>query len=572
MAWNGRAGKGRAGAAGVDVNYAQMNAGPLGAALMGLVTFLALYGPAALDPTRIRWLIRDDFSQHLLGWFFFRNTPLGLPLGAIPGYVHPLGTTLGYTDSIPWAGLLLRPLSGLLPADFQYIGPWLCLCLMLQGAVAAWVARRLGATTPLQWLTGALLVLSPALLARMEMAHEALCAHWALVLLVGLNLLPQRDGRDARRALGVALALCFFAAGVHPVIAAMVLPLALALCVRTALEGQLGWRGPALTAAVSVACVLGLFYAFGYLGTGALVGGNDFGDYSADLATFINPSGYRDPRWSRFLPALPRNGGQYEGFAYLGLGCLFALCAGLVLAGRRARDVVRHWRRLLPVALVALGLGFFALSWRITWRGEQLADVSAFYGFGLEWVEAFRSSGRFVWPLYYLLVLGSVLALLRLARPAAATAFLALALTLQGLDVNLGPGRQAHEGDGWSTPPSPALRALAEGRKHLALYPPQIHDGSGRGCRAGPMDFHRWAYRAYRLGLTFNSGYVARLDDASAQRYCLGMDAEIEAGRLDPDTVYLSIPERLRLFHAIPGTRCTQEDGLWMCVLDAAPR
>ena len=43
-------------------NYAQMNAGPLGAGLMGLVTFLALYGPAALDPTRIRLLIRDDFS------------------------------------------------------------------------------------------------------------------------------------------------------------------------------------------------------------------------------------------------------------------------------------------------------------------------------------------------------------------------------------------------------------------------------------------------------------------------------------------------------------------------------
>ena len=139
----------------------------------------------------------------------------------------------------------------------------------------------------------------------MEMEHEALCAHWALVLLVGLNLLPERDGRDARRALGVALALCVFAAGVHPVIAAMVLPLALALCVRTVLEGQLGWRGPALAATVSVACVLGLFYAFGYLGTGVPVGGNDFGGCPADLATFINPSGYRDSRWSRFLPRFP---------------------------------------------------------------------------------------------------------------------------------------------------------------------------------------------------------------------------------------------------------------------------
>ena len=141
------------------LTYAQMNAGPLGAALMGLVTFLALYGPAALDPTRSAGSSATTIQPAPAGLVLLRNTPLGLPLGAIPGYVHPLGTTLGYTDPIPWAGLLLRPLSGLLPADIQYIGPWLCLCLMLQGAVAAWVARRLGATTPLQWLTGALLVL-----------------------------------------------------------------------------------------------------------------------------------------------------------------------------------------------------------------------------------------------------------------------------------------------------------------------------------------------------------------------------------------------------------------------------
>ena len=168
MAWNGRAGRGVRARRVLMFNYAQMNAGPLGAALVGLVTFLALYGPAALDPTRIRWLTRDDFSQHLLGCSSSATRPWACRWGAIPGYVHPLGTTLGYTDLIPWAGLLLRPLSGLLPADFQYIGPWLCLCLMLQGAVAAWVARRLGATAPFQWLTGALLVLSPALLARME--------------------------------------------------------------------------------------------------------------------------------------------------------------------------------------------------------------------------------------------------------------------------------------------------------------------------------------------------------------------------------------------------------------------
>jgi hypothetical protein len=551
--------------------FALEQAGPLGAALVGLLVFLAIYGPAGLDPTRLGWLLRDDFSQHLLGWLHFRNAPLGLPLGSIPGYVHPLGTTLGYTDSIPWVGLLLRPFSGLLPVDFQYIGSWLCLCLMLQGVVGAWVARRLGARVSLQWAIGALLVLSPALLARMSMAHDALSAHWMIALLVGLHLVPQRDARDAKRALGGGLALCVLAAGVHPVLAAMVLALGVSLCVRTALEGRWGAGWPLLAAGACVASVVGLLFGFGYFGMSGPLGAVGFGDFSADLGTFLNPFGYRDIRWSRFLPNLARRGAQYEGFGYLGLGGLFAVGVALVLAVLRAGALGRLWRRLLPVGLVAVGLAFFALSWRITWMGEQVADLSAFYRPGLRWVEAFRASGRFVWPLYYLLLLGSALALLRLPRPAAASALLALTLTLQVLDLNLGGGRQAHEAAQWSKQPSVALQEAARGRRHLVLYPPQSHDGSGRGCRAGPADFHRWAYRAYRLGLTFNSGYVARLDDSRAQAYCLGLDAEVQAGRLDPQTVYLSVPERLPQFRRIPGTRCAQEEGLWMCVLDPAP-
>lgn len=543
-------------------------AGPLGAALLGFLAFLALYGPAALNPTRLGWLIRDDFSQHVLGWLFFRNTPPGLPLGALPGYVHPLGTTLGYMDSLPWVALGLRPFSALLPVDFQYIGPWLCLCLVLQGAAAAWVARRLGASVAQQWLLGALLVLAPAQLARMGMAHEALSAHWMLILGVGLSLVPQRDARDARRALGTVLALCVLAAGVHPVMAALVLPLGLAVCARTALERKVGWRWPALAAAACLAVVPGLFAAFGYFGGGTPLTGSSFGDYSADLATFFNPLGHRGVRWSRFLPGLPLGWGQYEGFAYLGAGGLFGLLVTAVLVPWRAREVARLWRRLLPVGLVAVGLAFFALSWRITWLSEPVADLSGFYRPALKWAEAFRSSGRFVWPLYYLLLLGAGLAVLRLPGPRAAPALLGLVVAVQALDLNLGEGQAARHEVRWTSPPSPAMVEAAKGRKHLVLYPPQSHDSSGRGCRAGPQDFHRWAYRAYRLGLTFNSGYVARLDDARAQKYCLGLDDEIRAGKLDPDIVYLSVPERLHEFHRVPGTRCSLEEGLWMCVYE----
>ncbi|GHG66326.1 DUF6311 domain-containing protein [Comamonas sp. JC664] len=549
-------------------SFATTHLGPLGAAGVGLLAFLAMYGPAALDPTRLGWLLRDDFSQHLMGWLFFRNEPLRFPLGAIEGYLHPLGTTLGYMDAIPWVALLLRPFSAVLPVDFQYIGPWMCLCLMLQGASAAWVARRMGATVPQQWMVGGLLVLSPTLLARMSMAHEALCAHWTLVLLVGLHLIPQRDAREAKQALGLALALCVFAAGVHPVIAAMVLALALSLCARTALERRLPWRWPLLGAGVNVGVVLVLFYVLGYLGTVRTLGAGAFGGFSADLAAFVNPLGYQNFSWSRFLGTLPRQGAQYEGFGYLGLGVLFALWAALILVARDAPLVARQWRRLVPLAVVALGLGFFALSSHITLRGELIANLSRLYAPVMRWVEPFRSSGRFLWPLYYLLALGSALALIRLPRPTVAPTLLAVALALQVFDVNLGRGHLAKDGPAWNVPPSEALRAAAVGRKHLVFYPPQMHDGSGRGCRAGPMDFDSWAYRAYRLGLTFNSGYVARLDDSRAQPYCLGLDDDVRAGRLDPETIYLSIPQRLHEFRAIRGTHCVKEDRLWMCVLE----
>ncbi|NTX39311.1 hypothetical protein HUA78_33240 [Myxococcus sp. CA033] len=552
--------------------WGKAQAGPLGAALVGLLTFLATFGPGALAPWRLGWLIRDDFSQHLLGWLFFRQTPLGLPLGATPNYLHPLGTSLGYTDSIPWVGLLLRPFSFALPTDFQYIGPWMCLCLMLQGASAAWVARRMGASTQHQWCVGGLLVLSPVLLSRMTFAHEALCAHWLLVLLVGLHLIPQRDARDAKQALGMGLSLCVFAAGVHPVIAAMTLPLALSLCARTALERKFPFTWPALAAVACFASVLGLFFAFGYLGTGIPVSATEFGDYSSDLTTLFNSIGHGEIRWSRFLPPLPRNGSQNEGFGYLGMGGLVALVIVLGLMAREPRRILSLWRRWVPLTVVALGLAFFALSWRITFQGVQVADVSALYRPVLKWVEAFRSSGRFIWPLHYLLLVGAALALPRLVRPSLAPTLAGLLLLIQGLDLNLGEGRRAHGGGGrWNTLPSPALSEAAKGRKHLALYPPQMHDGSGRGCRAGPMDFHRWAYRAYRLGLTFNSGYVARIDDAKAQTYCLGMDAEIAAGKLDPETVYLVIPVRVRWLQKIPGAHCTPEDGLWLCVYNEPP-
>src|SRR6266540_2468531 len=136
------------------------NAPALVAAAAGLAWFALHVGVAALDPTRTGWLMSGDWAANYLGWAFFRHAPLALPLGANPGFPFPVGSTLSYSDSLPLVGVLLRPLSPLLPVDFQYVGPWLGLCFALQGFVGAKLVRLATEDRLAQALGGALAALA----------------------------------------------------------------------------------------------------------------------------------------------------------------------------------------------------------------------------------------------------------------------------------------------------------------------------------------------------------------------------------------------------------------------------
>ena len=83
-----------------------------------------------------------------------------------------------------------------------------------------------------------------------------------------------------------------------------------------------------------------------------------FDYFSMNLNAFINPS-----TRSRVLPPLPLGAGQYEGFAYAGLGFLALGVAALVVSFRRPKEtgLRERWRRFyawghLPLALDHPGL------------------------------------------------------------------------------------------------------------------------------------------------------------------------------------------------------------------------
>ena len=71
--------------------------------LVVVLIFHISYGLEVIIPTNINWLlsVRHDWGQHYLGWAFYRNEPWTFPLGTIDKLCYPVGTNVGYWDSIP---------------------------------------------------------------------------------------------------------------------------------------------------------------------------------------------------------------------------------------------------------------------------------------------------------------------------------------------------------------------------------------------------------------------------------------------------------------------------------------
>jgi Family of unknown function (DUF6311) len=541
---------------------------PVLCALAGLAWSAYIVGPGPLWPGNVDWMLQEDWAPILFGWLYSRSNPWSLPLGDAAGFLHPIGTSVAYTDATPWWSTLFKSLSPLLPAAFQIHGPWLALCFALQGLFGALLVSRLSPRPLHQVLGGLLFVMSPAM--AMRLGHLSLCAHWLVVASLWLHLRPSPDARAASRTLGLAAFFVVLAAGVHVYLATMALALALGLVLRLwRVQGLLsGARAGAWAAGLSGAA-LGVMVLFGYFmrATTSAVGFNHF---SANLLTFFNHDGM-----SRFLPGIPVGAGQYEGAAYLGLGVLLLGFAslGVLLAKREALGPLLPpglWPLLTVCGLMAL----FAFSARMQlagWTVFSFQRVSEVVLAPL--ARVFRSSGRFIWPLHYLFILGAIAGLLRVLRnrPAWAAAALGLAVVLQAADVPEDCCRPRFSPRVQPAPGGDATWALARGTyQHLALYPATRVDGAGRGC-PGPFNNNEmlpFAWQAWLNGMTFNSGYVARLDAPATLAACEREEAAIQAGRLSPDTLYVVHAKAASHFleRTAGHAACGRLDGVLVCV------
>jgi hypothetical protein len=490
--------------------------------------------PRMLDPTDISWITEDDPFAHVMGWEQFRASPLlQYPIAKNDGYGLELGSSVVYSDSIPVAALILRPLSPILPHPFQYLGWWAVLSVVLQGYWGIRLIRLRSDRLADALLGAAFFMVAPVLLNRIGW-HAALTTQWMILCALWLYLASPEVG--ARRW---AL-LLLLAVSVHAYLFVMIGGLWAAHLVKCRIARTLGWRGLGSVAGTLVA-VVAWMHCLGYfiVGGGAAAGGPTS---RFDLVNLVAGAW-----WTSLLPAVRRNpatwdGFAWDGFAYLGAGLMALLIASLVAVRvRRARRgaaseaivpeaaaPVVSW---VPLVVVACGLAAFAASNHVLFDGYQI--------FHYPWprvsqpiMATFRAAGRMIWPTYYVLVIAILWFAIRTWQPRVLSWILGGALVLQVADLRGGAALMRSvwvREPGLAMPLHDPVWATIATRYHKLVSIPAFH---------GQPDHQTLSWFCARHGIGTNIGRFGRFSAKRRERGALGALDEMIGGTYDPDTAY----------------------------------
>lgn len=491
--------------------------------LLGIAAFFVFCGWWVLIPTNISWLETGDRAMHQLGWMFYRDAPWGIPPGANPNLGLELASSIALVDGLPLFAMPFKLVAQWLPQPFQYWGYWLLLSFTLQSVFAWRIARELGAGRLVALLAAAFVLITPTYLFRIPL-HLALSSHWVVLaaLLLNVRQVPPKGWMWPL--------LAAITAAIHATLLAMVL----ALWAASAVERLWTKRTPFLSllgeaAALGVA-VLAVLWAVGFFGTGSY-GASGYGAYKLNLLWPIISHG-----WSQIFPDLDHTRYDYEGLGFLGIGILALLVVALVNGGlwRAGRAAIAP--RWLPLTLMLLALMVFAFSKNLSALDHDLIEIEM-PGFVEAIGSAFRSTGRFVWPILYLVTIGAVVLAAARLRALIAVPLLLAAFIGQAIDSQ----PKWHEFASKMPKPAPVWRtayvspfwerAAAAGYERIRAIP--VKRGGYGGEWKDP------GYYAVTHGMATDMAYLARVD-AEAIAALRARSAEIlVTGDFEPRTLYV---------------------------------
>lgn len=378
-------------------------------ALLGGIIFISIYGVYILNPFYTDWLLNGgDLTQHYLGWEFYRKAKWSFPIGLTDQLSYPLNNSVMYTDSIPVFAVIFKILTAGISARFQYFGLWGSCCFILQGYYSAKILHKFIPDKFMVLMGSIFFILSPTVIFRMYY-HTALAAQWLILYSIYL-LLEHKNNYDNLRKTSFQWCVSGVLIGsIH----LYFLPMCGVLLAVYVLFSFIEERKIRLKYIVpGISFCMGLFATVWILGgfsSGVGTGNAEgLGDCSYNLNGFVNSMG-----WSKILKGLDMHTeGQYEGFSYLGIGIIILILIATTAAVLTCREKYlegfrKNWLKYLTLAGAMMALTVLAASPDIT-LGNKLLIKLPYSSTLMKYWGIFRSSGRLIWTVYYLVMIGAI--------------------------------------------------------------------------------------------------------------------------------------------------------------------
>lgn len=367
-----------------------------------------------IDPTNIKWIMDayHDWGQHYLGWEFFRHESWTFPLGEIANYNFPVGSNIGYTDSIPLLAIFFKIFSKILPENFQYLGLWMYISYLLLAFYTIKILNLYKINHFFSFLIVVFVLTNPVLIFRAM--HPALFGHWIIVAAIYFYLktpAPDRIWRDNSKLLGLIL----FSSVINPYLFAMVFGFSIIIPLKqTFFDRCQNAKNIIIYPFIVAVAVFVLWFLIGFIKFETSVDmnvGNSYGLYGLNLNALINSFGF-----SNSLPSLEKvSDYQYEGYMYLGLGMIILLLLSiglyLYLSIKKSNNLIKH-RKYFPLFLLNIILSIFAITGTVTFGNHMLLEIQL-PKMIMQIGEIFRASARFFWLSYYLILFGTFIYFLK---------------------------------------------------------------------------------------------------------------------------------------------------------------
>ena len=347
-----------------------------------------------------------DIISNQLALKFFINDVWHFPLGKNPNYGMEVGNSIVFSEAIPILAFVAKVFKNFLPTNFQLISIWFVICFTLQLLLSYLIINNFTNKTLYSLLSALIFVFCPVLLFRFPI-HVALVAHWLILLcfyyeIKNFTLIRKETFYSFVLSLSILIHFYFL-----PII----LIIKYSFIIQDYIEKK-NLKKNIREIIIPIISLLFIAYISGYFQISAFDAmGYGFGNYSFNMAgLFDSQSSNTGLDWSLFFNDIKNTGGQYEGFSYLGLGGIFLFLALLInfFKTKNKNEYIK-----LPYILICLICFILSISNNV-YLGDNLIFEyplsKPIYGL----LSIIRSSGRFIWPVYYLILIFGIISIFKL--------------------------------------------------------------------------------------------------------------------------------------------------------------